>query len=249
MNIDKEYWKYKKNRKKNKIINIEYPTIKKEYKIAIIVPYRNTTDNVRKMHLDVFYPHMKNFLNGHKYKIFVIEQSNDGKRFNRGFLLNIGIKLATGYDIIITHDVDLLPRPNMLNYYLIKCKYPIHIAWQWKTKYSFNEYFGGIVSFDTKTLEEINGYPNTFWGWGGEDDALYNRIYKVKNKIIRPITGHIEDIEHEGPTKQTINQQKKENILNDLKNWKTDGLNSIKYNIIDKEEDEHYVKITVELLE
>ena len=249
MDVNKEYYKYKKNRKKNKIINLEYPTIKKEYKIAIIVPYRNNSDNVRKIHLDAFYAHMTKFLNGHRYKIFVIEQSNDNCRFNRGMLLNIGILLSKGYDIKITHDVDLLPRPDILNYYLIKCKYPIHIAWQWKTKYTFNEYFGGVVSLSDEIAEEINGYPNTFWGWGGEDDALYNRIAETKKKILRPITGQIEDIEHEGPTKQTINQQKKENIIADLKNWKKDGLNSVKYNIIGKEEDEHYIKITVELIE
>ena len=249
--IDDEYWKYKKNRKTNEIIKLNYPDEpKKERKIAIIVPYRNnTSDNVRKKHLDTFYSHMINFLKGYKFKIFVIEQSDDNKKFNRGALLNIGIKIAmeNKYRILITHDVDLLPNDNILNYYITKFKYPVHIAWQWKTKYTFNEYFGGIVSITPRIAKKINGYPNDFWGWGGEDDSFYNRVQETIGKIGRPMVGDIEDIEHEGPSKQTINIQKKENILNDLKNWKNNGLNNINYKIIHTEKDNHYEKITVEL--
>jgi hypothetical protein len=249
--INDNYWKYKQNRKQNTIINLAYPTEPtKKRKIAIIVPYRNNPDNIRKKHLDTFYSHMLKFLSGYPFKIFVIEQSDDDKLFNRGALLNIGLDIAISkkYKILITHDVDLLPKLDILNYYITKYKFPVHIAWQWKAKYTFNEYFGGIVSITPKIAKIINGYPNNFWGWGGEDDSFYNRVAETIGKIGRPVIGTITDIEHEGPTKQTINQQKKENILNDLKKWKTNGLSNIKYHIIDKEKDKHYIKICVKLL-
>lgn len=41
-------------------------------------------------------------------------------------------------------------------------------------------YFGGVVSFNREDFEKINGFPNTFWGWGGEDDEMYSRIMEVR---------------------------------------------------------------------
>lgn len=42
-------------------------------------------------------------------------------------------------------------------------------------------YFGGVVAFNKADFEAINGFPNTFWGWGGEDDEMYSRIVEVCN--------------------------------------------------------------------
>ena len=44
-------------------------------------------------------------------------------------------------------------------------------------------YFGGITSFSAGQFKQINGFPNNFWGWGGEDDELYKRTKKVRLKI------------------------------------------------------------------
>ena len=80
----------------------------KNPKLAIIVPYRD-----REEHLARFVPHMDKFLSDIDYKIFVIEQDND-KPFNRGWLLNVGYKIAEkqGYDSFCFHDVDMLPEDN-----------------------------------------------------------------------------------------------------------------------------------------
>lgn len=44
------------------------------------------------------------------FHIFIIEQSADGRKFNRGKLLNAGFDIARNdYDVFIFHDVDLLP--------------------------------------------------------------------------------------------------------------------------------------------
>lgn len=44
-------------------------------------------------------------------------------------------------------------------------------------------YFGGVVAFNQADFEAINGFPNTFWGWGGEDDEMYSRIVEVTGRL------------------------------------------------------------------
>ena len=86
----------------------------KDPKLAIIVPYRD-----REEHLARFVPHMNEFLSERniEHKIFVIEQSNE-KPFNRGWLLNVGYKIAVkqGYDYFCFHDVDMLPEDDSCDY-------------------------------------------------------------------------------------------------------------------------------------
>ncbi len=38
----------------------------------------------------------------------------------------------------------------------------------------------------------MNGYPNNFWGWGGEDDELLKRLKEVGLSSIAPPVGSIE---------------------------------------------------------
>ena len=45
-------------------------------------------------------------------------------------------------------------------------------------------YFGGITSFSESQFRQLNGFPNNFWGWGGEDDELYQRTKEVGMKSI-----------------------------------------------------------------
>ena len=44
-------------------------------------------------------------------------------------------------------------------------------------------YFGGITSFSVSQFKQINGFPNNFWGLGGEDDELHKRTKKVGMEI------------------------------------------------------------------
>ena len=34
-------------------------------------------------------------------------------------------------------------------------------------------------------IEQLNGFPNNFWGWGGEDDDMSNRLRQKKLYISR----------------------------------------------------------------
>ena len=165
---------------------------KKLNSIAIIVPYRDLhASQNRARHLNQFIPHMKKFLNNlvntnkiSDYHIYIIEQSDDKRKFNRGKLLNIGFDFAIKrsekhpprHNVFIFHDVDLLPQDDLSEYYAKYPSKPIHIARVWDRYNNNQKYFGGIVSFSEDDMKRINGYPNTFWGWGGEDDEMQKRL-------------------------------------------------------------------------
>jgi hypothetical protein len=78
------------------------------------------------------------------FHIYVVEQSPDERKFNRGKLLNIGFDLARKrvgasrrHDVYIFHDVDLLPQDDLGPWYARFPVKPIHIARVWN-RYSNN---------------------------------------------------------------------------------------------------------------
>jgi predicted glycosyltransferase involved in capsule biosynthesis len=209
---------------------------------------------VRKAQLEIFLEYYKEYVDA----IFIIEQSQDGRPFNRGKLLNIGYELASKSEAntFIFHDVDLLSSVDILPLYHRIPENPCHIARLWTSKYNFYTFLGGIVSFDRDCFEKVNGFPNNFWGWGGEDDSLYNRIVSANLKLELPqddrtdkSTPLIKDLYHkpEGKSNPTEANKKKERILRDLKEWKRDGLNSLRYKILDFEEKGNVCHIKVNL--
>ena len=90
--------------------------------IAIIAPYRDMHKKQnRKQQLDEFIPAISEFMESVKrestYRIYIIEQSNDERKFNRGKLLNIAFQIASaeGCKALIFHDIDLLPSPGIFS--------------------------------------------------------------------------------------------------------------------------------------
>jgi hypothetical protein len=257
--IELEYKNLQKTRKTIDIKDITYSEYVKNYihdsksKLAIIIPFREEkTTQVRLNHLKKIVNHMNNFfkLKKIKYSIFVIQQYNYDKRFNRGMLLNIGVKIVKKYNIIVTHDVDMLPDDYLLNYYLHIPKYPVHIAYPGSlSKYAYPKYIGGINIYSVDQYKQINGYPNDFWGWGGEDDAIYDRIALNNLIIIRPDKGKINELEHKNlkDDKEQTNLYKWENRINNIKTWKTNGLNNLKFQIIKKQKKHMVYIITVKI--
>ena len=45
---------------------------------------------------------------------------------------------------------------------------------------------GGVFAIRTEQYRQVNGYSNSYWGWGGEDDDLDVRIRYAKLTIQRP---------------------------------------------------------------
>jgi len=50
--------------------------------------------------------------------------------------------------------------------------------------------FGGIEAFSTAHFILVNGFSNKFFGWGGEDDDLFER-YAASDEHLRQVYIHI----------------------------------------------------------
>jgi hypothetical protein len=209
------------------------------HKCGIIISYRQNVEQNRERQLQKIIPYLENKLNNSwfKYNIYIIEQSDDDRKFNRGKLLN------TGYDIarkdkckyFIFHDVDLLSDDIVMKYYQVYPKNPIHIASVWKEKYTYENFIGGIMSMNSDDFKKINGFPNNYWGWGGEDDEMLKRIKAVKLIIDKPIEGEIHEIEHGWNESNGINKNNKNRLKKEhADTWSKNGLNDLKYKVISK---------------
>jgi hypothetical protein len=254
--INEQYFAYKKKRKFIDKYPLKLSDIKRVTSdpVAIIVPYRDNPEQNRAKQLKDFIDYYHDYLPN--VDIYIVEQ-DEGKKFNRGILLNIGFKLAKDfkdYKRYIFHDVDLISPKELRKVYTysddLGC--PIHIASLWTEKYNFSTFLGGIISFSKEDYELINGFPNCFFGWGGEDDAMYNRLAITDipiNYLVSEEGVEIKGMEH--PQSKSDNNEKKENILRDLKLWKKDGLNNLEdcYKILaeNKVKYDNVAKITVHI--
>lgn len=176
-------------------------------RVAIIVPFRDEyPEQERSKHLAQFVPYMIRYMAKAlvPFYILIIEQSqNDGRKFNRGKLLNVGYQIAKQRqcDAYIFHDVDLLPDDDLMEHY--RCNSPEletapnHIARVW-SRYSTNnvDCIGGVTAFSASVFEKLNGFPNNFWGWGGEDDELRKRLRAIGKQVSAPSKGSFKDLEN-----------------------------------------------------
>ena len=143
----------------------------------IIIPYRD-----RESHIDYFIKNSVPLIEKYmpRTKIVVIEQE-EGKLFNRGSLLNIGFSLYKNKTVyFITHDVDINPTEKFITE-----KYNIKLLNN-NIQGLFTSVcntLGGIIKISCSDIHNINGFPNNFWGWGGEDTALQKRAEFYNKKI------------------------------------------------------------------
>jgi hypothetical protein len=95
--------------------------------------------------------------------------------------MNIGffqaLNLSDDYwKCFVFHDVDLIPEDDRNIYSCPDA--PRHLSSAvstFKYKLPYNDLFGGVTSFSKEQFKIVNGFSNLFFGWGGEDDDLYNR--------------------------------------------------------------------------
>jgi len=167
---------------------------------TIIVPFRDSGDGVRAAQLHDFLEHMKS--QRPTMRVLVVQQPSDGRKFNRGALLNCGAAYAKkhfpGSTHYIFHDVDLLMSEDLFRrYWDVPAKDEwLHFGACWK-RYDSASYFGGIVAVRPQTFFAVHGFSNLFFGWGGEDDDLRRRVFGARHHIRRfsAYDGHIKDAE------------------------------------------------------
>jgi hypothetical protein len=224
--VEQSFQDYKKTRKKLRFERLpQADPNPRPARVALIIPHRNRVDHLKQLmtRLDAFN------LGSNTIDVYVIDQNNSEK-FNRGLLLNIGFYLAEKqhYDRYIFHDVDSYPDEELFPQYFQFLDDSIHFASpSLGYKYTYPEFLGGVEGFTEEDYKTINGFPNTFFGWGGEDDALYNRLAAENITLYRPTKGKYILADHEQAKGAEKNQMKYENILEDLSHYKENGVQQL----------------------
>uniref|UniRef100_A0A8C9EKQ5 Beta-1,4-galactosyltransferase n=1 Tax=Pavo cristatus TaxID=9049 RepID=A0A8C9EKQ5_PAVCR len=216
-------------------------------KVAIIIPFRN-----REEHLKYWLYYMHPILQRQQldYGVYVINQDGD-EEFNRAKLLNVGFVEASkeyDYDCFVFSDVDLIPMDDRNTY---KCySQPRHLSVsmdKFGFRLPYNQYFGGVSALSKEQFTKINGFPNNYWGWGGEDDDIYNRLVFKGMGISRPdaVIGKCRMIRHSRDRKNEPNPERFDRIAHTRETMSSDGLNSLSYEVLRTDRFPLYTRITV----
>ncbi|XP_005370105.1 beta-1,4-galactosyltransferase 2 isoform X1 [Microtus ochrogaster] len=218
--------------------------------VAVIIPFRH-----REHHLRYWLHYLHPMLRRQRlrYGIYVINQHGE-ETFNRAKLLNVGfleaLKEDATYDCFIFSDVDLVP---MDDRNLYRCgDQPRHFAIA-MDKFGFRlpyaSYFGGVSGLSKAQFLRINGFPNEYWGWGGEDDDIFNRISLTGMKISRPDVriGRYRMIKHDRDKHNEPNPQRFSKIQNTKMSMKWDGIGSVRYRVLEVSRQPLFTNITVDI--
>ncbi|KAI9559313.1 hypothetical protein GHT06_016102 [Daphnia sinensis] len=225
------------------------------HKVAIVVPYRN-----RKDHLTVFLHYMHPLLQRQQlnYVVIVVEQSSRSA-FNRGMLMNIGFneaQLQEEFQCFIFHDVDLLPEDDGNPYTCPEEGKPRQMSFSidnWNNyKPTAANHFGGVTAFSAKDFQKVNGYSNSFWGWGGEDDQLYQRVKFHNLTVARAYAGQpslvrlvrYKTLSHK---KAKPNPGRKLVLKEGSVRFQSDGLKDLRYKRLSFERKPLYTHIVVDI--
>jgi hypothetical protein len=173
---------------------------------------------------------------------------------------------------IVMNDVDMLPNVELYKSYFGKYKAKLLLPWKNRTfveaygveiphgsaipKYSHTitqgesqliaqapPFGGGISGFSYWVFQQNNGFPNTFQGWGGEDNTFYARTKNNKVQIeyddeensVRAFrsldvarsrdgnVGKMSEVKHNDDTSNALMKK----IILDKNCWKEDGYNRV----------------------
>lgn len=223
-------------------------------RLSILIPYR-----AREAHLKTFVPTLRNYFTRDKldreipYRALIIEQSSE-MPFNRGALLNIGFKLGCDdTDYVCFHDVDFLPIwadyrwsdvPACIVWYGAE-KRPITLVRSKSMAHKNMEiFFGAVVLMPNSTFAQVNGYANSYWGWGYEDSDLLNRLLASGIQIGRR-RGTFKRLDHDHRGFQPDGSMSPAGLTNQqlfLSRWsmgadnakQEDGLKTVSYEILNR---------------
>lgn len=189
---------------KEKDKEIEFPIVE----AVLLVPFRNEASQNRDLHYKTFLSEMPDRLDEvfgpGKWALLVGTQSTDGKKFSRARVLNALARIAVikfPGAVFIFHDIDLLPDLARLRLYVApipasKLVTALNHTGEYK---DCTNYIGGICAMAADTFFRVNGFNNSFIGWGGEDDALRNAVFRL--------AGHVDAVHVPEPLGAVLNME------------------------------------------
>ena len=157
-------------------------------------------------------------------------------------------RLWDSFDCYIFHDVDMLPE-NDYNIYTCT-NTPRHVG-AYVDKFSYNllyvKIFGGVTAFTENQFKKVNGFSNEFYGYGGEDDDMRNRIESRNMSVVRfpqcvakyTMISHNKDKGNPYNINSDIAWQTRTSV------YDANGLNNVKYSVVRWEERPLYTWILV----
>ena len=234
---------------------------KYKQRIGIISIYRNKPDNTRLQQKRLFTYWMNKMLSQVcAYDIVIVEQSLKYS-FNIGKLKNIGFdylnkKSPHTYSNYIFADIDAIPDSNLIDYYC-KPTDSLNALAMYGTRYesadvkSSRPFVGALLSCTKEIFEELNGYPNNFYGWEGEDTNLLLRLWGIKKPLYINSIGRVIDTEEVGGFKKDIgtkiaelnaDKDRESNVYEKNINWenfKSNGLSNLTYSVLFESKSEY----------
>jgi xylosylprotein 4-beta-galactosyltransferase len=164
------------------------------HNLAVVVPHRSTTSHVNPRQLDALCNRLINSLMPRRlrFQLFVVNQV-DKRPFNRGALANAAVSILLHgrgssmpfeykhmrhayFDYVAIHDIDRYPvlgnqsgcDGTTADYYSFPAKSPrvLHPS----------SFAGGVLVLPTDLYSAVNGFSNSYWGWGEEDNDLFLRL-------------------------------------------------------------------------
>lgn len=224
-----------------------------DQKLTVIVPYRD-----RREHLGRLIPTLTQELTRQElsFRVLVVEQGCSGL-FNRGKLLNIGAHYAAPFsDYYCLHDVDAIPI--VANY---GCpSQPLRLVSNLITPSGEAQrtdyYFSGAVSIRKEQFFAANGYSNEYFGWGKEDDDLFFRLLLSGFLCYYDASGRFWDLPNpqEQQTRRSTNfvpphlrrnRRLRSLLVRGLTDPQSDGLSTLKYEVLRSEQFPNYEKLIV----
>lgn len=221
-------------------------------KIGIITIFRNNQDNTRLIQKRIFTYWMNKMLSQIcNYEIIIVEQS-EKYAFNIGKLKNIGFEYLNKnskepiYNYIFC-DIDSIPDSELVKYYFKQTDSLNSLASE-GTRYTQVDkrkpFVGAMISCSEKVFKDINGYPNNFYGWEGEDTNLLLRLSDLKLPIYVNKKGSIIDTEEVGNKQKDLrtkidelntNKERESQVYEknmNFMNYKENGLSNLNYTVL-----------------
>jgi len=151
------------------------------------------------------------------------------------------------------HDVDLILENDNSLYRCDHRDRPRHLSAGVNTlnyRLPYSRIFGGVTQLTAQKFEHVNGYSNIFWGWGGEDDDLYTRLFLyAKYEMIRAnlTVGRYKMIKHKHEFLNKPNKDRHKLLLTSITRMFQDGIEQLDYEIVRRDQNKVFEKVIVDI--